>query len=139
MLLYGPKGSGKTSIACDFSCNSEFTYVKVIAPERYIGVGTYGRINNITKIFNDAYKSNKSLIILDNIERLIEYVSSGPDYNNSLMQTISVLVKRIPTNPECQLLVIATSSNFKALELLDIDKFFAVKLKVPLLTPEEAA
>jgi vesicle-fusing ATPase len=111
----------------------------VIAPERYIGVGTYGRINSINKIFSDAYKSTKSLIILDNIERLIEYVSTGPDYNNTLMQAISVLVKRIPTDPECHLLVIATSSNYKALELLDMDKFFAVKLKIPLLTPEEAA
>jgi vesicle-fusing ATPase len=102
-------------------------------------VETYGRINSITNIFNDAYKSDKSLIILDNIERLIEYVPTGPDYNNTLMQAISVLVKRIPTDPECHLLVIGTTSNYKALELLDMDKLFAVKLKIPLLTPDEAA
>lgn len=90
----------------------------------------------MTKIFNEAYKSTKSLIILDNIEELIEYVPTGPDYNNRFMQALIVLVKRIPTNPECHLLVIATSSNYRALELLDIDKYFAVKLKVPLLTPQ---
>lgn len=55
------------------------------------------------------------------------------------MQALMVLVKRIPTNPLCHLLIIATSSNYRALELLDIDKHFAVKVKVPLLTPEEAA
>lgn len=75
--------------------------------------------------------------MLDNIERLVEYVQAGPDYNNTLMQAILVLIKRIPTNPECRLLVLATSSNYSALELLDIDKVFGVKLKVPLLNREE--
>lgn len=139
LLLYGPPGSGKTSIAAHFARHSKFTYVKIITPERFIGVGTYGRINTITKIFNDAYKARESLIILDNIERLIEYVQTGPDYNNTLMQALLVLIKRIPTNPECRLLVVGTSSNYAALDLLDIDKVFGVKLKVPLLSRSEAA
>lgn len=57
LLLFGPQGSGKTSIAAHFARQSNFTYVKIIAPERFLGVGTYGRINSITKIFNDAYKA----------------------------------------------------------------------------------
>ena len=77
---------------------SKFTYVKIISPEKYIGVGTYGRIYSFNKIFNDAYKSKDSLIIIDNIERLIEHVETGLslDYNNTLMQAIMVLIKKIP-------------------------------------------
>jgi vesicle-fusing ATPase len=56
-LLYGPSGSGKSSLATHFARQSKFTYVKIISPERYIGVGTYGRINSMTKVFTDAYKS----------------------------------------------------------------------------------
>ena len=67
MLLYGPPGTGKTSIASYFAKNSKFTYVKMISPEKYIGVGTYGRIYSFNKIFTDAYKSKDSLIIIDNI------------------------------------------------------------------------
>jgi vesicle-fusing ATPase len=139
LLMYGPKGSGKTSIACHFAQQYQFTYVKAISPEQYIGLETYGRINSMTKIFNDAYKSDKSLIILDNIEGLIGYVSIGPNYNNELLRALVGLIERIPTDPECHLLVIATSSNFKALERLSIDKLFDVNLNIPLLTPEEAA
>lgn len=96
ILLYGPQGTGKTSIASHFAKNSKFTYVKIISPEKYIGVGTYGRIFSFNKIFNDAYKAKESLIILDNIERLIEYVAAGPDFNNTIMQALMVLIKRIP-------------------------------------------
>jgi vesicle-fusing ATPase len=99
ILLYGPQGTGKTSIASHFAKNSKFTYVKIISPEKYIGVGTYGRIFSFNKIFNDAYKAKESLIILDNIERLIEYVAAGPDFNNTIMQALMVLIKRIPDNP----------------------------------------
>lgn len=57
MLLYGEQGTGKTSIASHFAKQSKFTYVKIISPERYIGVGTYGRIYSFNKIFTDAYKA----------------------------------------------------------------------------------
>jgi vesicle-fusing ATPase len=57
ILLFGPQGTGKSSIATHFAKNTNFTYIKIIAPEKYIGVGTYGRINSMTKIFNDAYKA----------------------------------------------------------------------------------
>jgi vesicle-fusing ATPase len=138
-LLYGPPGTGKSSLATHFAKQSKFTYVKIISPERYIGMGTLGRIASITKVFTDAYKSTESLIIIDNIERLIEYVQTGPDFNNSLLQTLFVLLRRIPNNPNCRLLLLGTTSNHSALSLLDLDRAFNLKLKVPLLTRSEAA
>ncbi len=96
LLLYGPQGTGKTSIASFFAKNSKFTYVKIISPEKYIGVGSYGRIFSFNKIFTDGYKAKESLIIIDNIERLVQYVATGPDFNNSIMQALLVLLKRIP-------------------------------------------
>lgn len=139
MLLYGPQGTGKTSIASHFAKTSKFTYIKIISPEKYIGVGTYGRIFSFNKIFNDAYKTRESLIIIDNIERLIEYVATGPDFNNTLMQALMLLIKRIPENPECRIMIIGTTSNLTAIDLLDIDKVFNVKLKIPVLNRAECA
>ncbi len=71
LLLHGAAGTGKSSIAAHFAKNSKFTYVKIISPEKYIGVGTYGRIYSLAKVFTDAYKATESLIVIDNIERLI--------------------------------------------------------------------
>ena len=46
-------------------------------------------------------------------------------------------MEKIPTNPNCRLLIIGTSSNYPAMQLLDIDKSFNIKIKVPLLNERE--
>lgn len=52
------------------------------------------------------------------------------------MQSLMVLIKKLPTNPNCRLMIIGTSSNYTALNLLDIDKVFNAKIKIPLLNKE---
>jgi vesicle-fusing ATPase len=39
----------------------------------------------IVRIFNDAYKSPMSCIVIDNIERIIEYVDIGPRFSNNIL------------------------------------------------------
>ncbi|KAI8030453.1 Vesicle-fusing ATPase [Camellia lanceoleosa] len=51
----------------------------------------------IVKVFEDAYKSPLSIIILDDIERLLEYVVIGPRFSNLISQTLMVLFKRLPS------------------------------------------
>ncbi len=38
------------------------------------------------QVFEDAYKSPMSIIILDDIERLLEYVAIGPRFSNAVLQ-----------------------------------------------------
>lgn len=37
-------------------------------------------------MFEDAYKSPLSIVILDDIERLLEYVAIGPRFSNAVLQ-----------------------------------------------------
>jgi vesicle-fusing ATPase len=83
--LEGEDGSGKTSLAAWAAKDCEFPYVKIISPENYVGHTENMKINSIVKIFEDAYRSDLSCIILDNIERLIEYVDMGPRFSNSIL------------------------------------------------------
>lgn len=39
----------------------------------------------MVKIFDDAYKSPLSCVVLDNIERLIEYIDLGPRFSNPIL------------------------------------------------------
>ena len=81
---------------------------------------------DIVKIFDDAYKSDLSLIILDDIERLIEFIHIGSRFSNILLQALLILIKKKPPNPERKLMIIGTTSQRMVLEELEIVSCFNV-------------
>lgn len=85
VLLEGPRGCGKTALAASIAKQSGFPYVKLISAEAFVGFSDIGKINKIVKIFEDAYKSPLSLIVLDDIERLIEFIHIGPRFSNPIL------------------------------------------------------
>ncbi|KAI8000829.1 Vesicle-fusing ATPase [Camellia lanceoleosa] len=61
--------NGKTAMAAIVGIDSNFPYVKIISAKTMIGLRESGKCTQIVKVFEDAYKSPLSIIILDNIER----------------------------------------------------------------------
>lgn len=70
----------------------------------------------MVRIFNDAYKSSLSCIVIDNIERLIEYVDIGPRFSNNILQALLILIKRLPDKQSNRLLLIGTTSSYAILK-----------------------
>ena len=85
MLFEGQNGSGKTALAAQLALDSGFPYVKMISPEQFVGYTEYAKVQAIAKVFEDAYKSPLSLIVLDDIERLLEFVHIGPRFSNQIL------------------------------------------------------
>ena len=54
-----------------------FPYVKKIHPDILVGLSAWGKQDKINKIFNDAYKSSLSCVIIEDIERVIEFTHMG--------------------------------------------------------------
>ena len=48
-------------------------------------MGDFQKVNAISKIFEDAYRSPLSVVILDDIERLIEFSMMGGRYSNTIL------------------------------------------------------
>eukprot|EP00834_Sanchytrium_tribonematis_P001509 NODE_38_length_35257_cov_0.939047.p3 type:complete len:663 gc:universal NODE_38_length_35257_cov_0.939047:5749-7737(+) len=71
LLLHGPPGTGKTALAAKIASLSDFPYIKFISSETMVGYNEQQKIREITKIFEDSYKSNTSVIVVDCIERLL--------------------------------------------------------------------
>jgi len=134
LLLEGPEGSGKTCLAAQLAVESGYPYVKLITPENFVGEDERQKCMEITKVFEDAYKSPLSLIILDNIERLLEYVPIGPRLSNQVLQTLLVLVKKLPPAEGRKLMVIGTTSNPSILEDMQLRQAFNVQLAVKQLS-----
>ncbi|XP_071907411.1 vesicle-fusing ATPase [Coffea arabica] len=136
-LLEGPSGSGKTAMAATIGIESDFPYVKIISAESMIGLSEGSKCAQIVKVFEDAYKSPLSIIILDDIERLIEYVAIGPRFSNLISQTLLVLLKRLPPKGK-NVLVIGTTSEVNFLKMIGIRDAFSVTYHIPTLGTEDA-
>ncbi|KAF2303332.1 hypothetical protein GH714_016817 [Hevea brasiliensis] len=136
-LLEGPSGSGKTALAATVGIDSDFPYVKIVSAESMIGLHESTKCAQIVKVFEDAYKSPLSIIILDDIERLLEYVAIGPRFSNLISQTLLVLLKRLPPKGK-KLMVIGTTSEVGFLDSIGICDAFSVTYHVPTLKAEDA-
>ena len=71
LLLRGDPGCGKTALAAYIAKLSEFPFVKILSPEDMVGFNEPAKCAAIKKVFEDAYKSELSCIVIDDIERLL--------------------------------------------------------------------
>lgn len=71
ILLHGPPGSGKTALGASIAQASEYPFIKLISPDNMVGYSEAQKVTAITKVFTDSYKSPLSVVVVDNIERLI--------------------------------------------------------------------
>jgi vesicle-fusing ATPase len=135
VLLTGEKGSGKTTSAAYIAMHSGVPYAKIISPDNLVTYSDVGRVNYITKIFEDAYSSSMSLIILNKIERLIEYVDQGNHFSNMILQALLVLIDKRPKKPENKVLIIGTTSREDVLKRLGFS--FEYVFEIPTLKEKQ--
>uniref|UniRef100_A0A8C7UBY4 Vesicle-fusing ATPase n=1 Tax=Oncorhynchus mykiss TaxID=8022 RepID=A0A8C7UBY4_ONCMY len=77
VLLEGPPNSGKTALAAKIAEESQFPFIKICSPDKMIGHSEIAKCQAIKKIFEDAYKSQLSCVVVDDIERLLGKVLLG--------------------------------------------------------------
>ncbi|KZP00226.1 AAA-domain-containing protein [Calocera viscosa TUFC12733] len=130
LLLHGPPGSGKTALAATIAMASEFPFVKIISPDQMVGFSEGQKISTIAKVFTDSYKSPLSVIVVDQIERLIDWVSIGPRFSNGVVQTLTVLMGKRPPK-ERRLLIIATTSSRPLITEIEMSDVFDSEIRVP--------
>ncbi len=118
-VITGPGYIGKTTLACQIAKASGYSCVKLINSELLI--------NSICKDielydkFKSAYNSDNLIIILDSVERLIEYSKLGNAcaFNNKILQVIYMLMDKV-VNPQKKMVVLLTSSKHSVMDDLDI-------------------
>ncbi|XP_077997799.1 vesicle-fusing ATPase-like [Glandiceps talaboti] len=129
MLLAGPPSSGKTAMAAKLAMDSEFPFVKICSPEDMIGFTEGAKCQSIRKIFEDAYKSQLSCVVVDEIERLLDYVPIGPRFSNLVLQALLVLLKKSPPRGR-KLLIIGTTSRRDVLQEMEMLSAFDTTVHV---------
>ncbi|KAJ1480788.1 P-loop containing nucleoside triphosphate hydrolase protein [Baffinella frigidus] len=141
LLIEGAPGAGKTSLSAYLALQAEFPYIKFISAENLVNQSESARAFKLTQAFEDAYRSPVSVVLLDNIERLVSYVKIGPRFSNDMLQILLVLIQKAPPKGH-RLLVIGTTSNMAVLEALELagpQGVFNSTISVPLLNQDEAS
>ncbi|KAK6527812.1 transport between ER and Golgi ATPase protein [Orbilia ellipsospora] len=129
ILLHGAPSAGKTALAAKIAIDSGYPFIKLVSPEAMVGMNEMSKVSYLSKVFMDAYKSTLSVVVLDNIERLIDYVPIGPRFSNTILQTIQVLLRKQPQKGR-RLMILATTSSRSVLSQLDILNSFDGELGV---------
>jgi vesicle-fusing ATPase len=80
---------------------SSFPFIKLVSPENMVGMGEAQKIAYLNKVFNDSYKSPMSIIVVDSIEKIVEWVPIGPRFSNPVLQALSVLLGKKPPKVSC--------------------------------------
>ncbi|XP_066554792.1 vesicle-fusing ATPase isoform X4 [Amia ocellicauda] len=136
VLLEGPPHSGKTALAAKISEQSEFPFIKICSPEKMIGFSEIAKCQAIKKVFDDAYKSQLSCVVVDDIERLLDYVPIGPRFSNLVLQALLVLLKKAPPHGR-KLLIIGTTSRKDVLQEMEMLDAFSTTINIPNISSGE--
>ncbi|KAK9456716.1 P-loop containing nucleoside triphosphate hydrolase protein [Dipodascopsis uninucleata] len=136
VLLHGPTGSGKTALAASIALASQFPFIKLISPESMVGYNEAAKVSTISKVFSDAYKSPLNVIVVDNIERLVDWVPIGPRFSNAVLQTLMVLIRKQPPKGR-RILVIATTTERSVLQQMDLLDSFDAQIGVPNVSTQD--
>jgi len=129
MLLEGAPNAGKTALAAKLADESGFPFIKICSPDDMVGFTESAKCMKIAKIFDDAYRSMMSCIIVDSLERLLDYGPIGPRYSNLTLQALLVLLKKNPPKGR-RLLIICTTSRKEVLDQMEMLSVFTDVLHV---------
>ncbi|KAL9126981.1 MAG: hypothetical protein Q9217_004063 [Psora testacea] len=129
-LLWGPPGSGKTALAAKLALDSNFPFIKMCSPDNMIGFSEGMKMEHMRRIFDDAYKSPLSIILIDNIESIIEWVPIGPRFSNAVLQAMKAMLNKQPPKGH-RLLVLATAVERTVLQQLNLYQAFDQKIAIP--------
>ncbi|KAH8677832.1 P-loop containing nucleoside triphosphate hydrolase protein [Xylariales sp. PMI_506] len=132
LLLHGARDAGKTALAADIAIASGAPFIRIVNPRQLIGMTEQAKIAYLQRLFQDAYKSPISVVILDEVEAMIEYNPVGYKYQNGILNTIGVLMKGVPPKGH-GILVITTSRRQEILQQLET-LTFNKEIQVPVVT-----
>ena len=127
VLIEGAPKTGKTALSAKLASVSGFPFVKLCSPDTMVGYTETAKCHMIRKVFDDAYKSQFSCIIVDNVERLLDYAAIGPRYSNLVLQALLVLLNKEPPKGR-KLLVICTTSRKQIMDELELSSAFTATL-----------
>ena len=135
VLLTGQCGSGKTALAVQMAINSAAPLIKVLSPHALVGLSELSKCREIKRVFEETACSKVGCVVVDDVERLIDYNPVGARYSHAVAQALTAMLKWPPPAGR-RLLVIATSAAKNLLDQMGVTQLFGAHFHVPCLINE---
>jgi len=115
LKVVGNEGYGKTALASHFALEAKVPFVKFLEAYEFMGSSTHGIVRTLRETFENAYRSPRSIIILDDVDvpLKVRKISRGNmvdhtyEFDNEVYLTLKTLLKRVPYE-DSKVLVIVT-------------------------------
>lgn len=128
ILIVGMSYTGKTKFVANVVKSSKIPCVKIISIDKLLRSSL--KSTHIINTFEVCLKASNSILILDGFERLIEWINSGPRFNNEALQTIiAILTSQISLTKK--ITIICTAQNENVLDELGLTDLFDTKINYP--------
>jgi len=108
IVIDGDDQTIKTSKSVLLAQKINYPYIKVISNNDMIGYSENSKTQYIKDIFNEAYSSPQSVIVIDNMDTIVEYYNSGGTMRMmfSLYNSLKTLLSKKPTKENHKLVII---------------------------------
>ncbi|CAH6420949.1 AAA family ATPase [uncultured virus] len=138
LCLAGERGSGRTTLACRVALDGAFPFVRYFSYATTVGQGATQRVRALNALFEEAYRSERSCLVLDDLEQLIDYSPLGQHYSNDAVQALAALL-RAPPPAGRRLVIVCTTCELALLRRLRLTASFDALLSVPMPSVADVA
>lgn len=108
ILVCGENGSGKTTLVAKVAEDSKVKFTKMVRAINMISMDELSKSQHLADAVQNGYNSDKSLVIIDDLEVAINYAKLGTNlsFSNKLYQTLVTILKTPPPNPNHSMVII---------------------------------
>jgi vesicle-fusing ATPase len=108
IVIDGDTQTYKTSKSVLLAQKINYPYIKVISNNDMIGYSENSKTQYIKDIFNEAYSSSQSVIVIDNMDTIVEYYNNNGTMRMmfSLYNSLKTLLSKKPTKANHKLIII---------------------------------
>ncbi|VBB18968.1 hypothetical protein YASMINEVIRUS_1500 [Yasminevirus sp. GU-2018] len=95
-FVIGRQGSGRTNLALEMATITKYPFVKYVTGRSFVGMSEAQKSSHVKNCLDDADKSPQSVVILDDVENIIDWVYSDitgvPRFSLSVCSTLKSLL-----------------------------------------------
>lgn len=119
-LVMGAEKSGKTSLLAKVATQTTDSYVKFLRPLSVVSLSEQGKNSLIVETMLNAYLTNRSTVIIDDIDIWLDFVQIKNIVNMSFRtyQTLATFLKTKPTEPTHKIKIIVSCTNVEIYNLI---------------------